>query len=62
MRQLKIDVLSALVVTNKLEFGEPLASGKSAHEVGERTLAGGKSASALAAPGILKKISEPRQG
>ena len=29
---------------------------------GVRTLAGGKSASALAAPGKLKKISEPRQG
>ena len=29
---------------------------------GVRTLAGGKSASALAAPGILKKISEPRRG
>ena len=29
MRQLKIDVLSALVVTDKLEFGEPQASGKS---------------------------------
>ena len=28
---------------------------------GVRTLAGGKSASALAAPGILKKISEPRR-
>ena len=27
MRQLKIDVLSALVVTDKLEFGEPQASG-----------------------------------
>ena len=30
MRQLKIDVLSALVVTDKLELGEPQASGKSA--------------------------------
>ena len=29
---------------------------------GVRTLAGGKSASALAAPGKLKKISEPRRG
>ena len=27
MRQLKIDVLSVLVVTDKLEFGEPQASG-----------------------------------
>ena len=30
LRQLKIDVLSALVVTDKLELGEPQASGKSA--------------------------------
>ena len=46
MRQLKIDVLSALVVTDKLEFGE--ASGeRKINPGGVRTLAGGKSALAL---------------
>ena len=58
MRQLKIDVLSVLVVTDKLEFVRQLASAskrKISPGRGVRTLAGGKSASALAAPGKLKK-------
>ena len=43
---------------SQIDFGErKISPGR-----GVRTLAGGKSASALAAPGMLKKISEPRRG
>ena len=36
MRQLKIDVLSVLVVTDKLELGEPQASGTSSPFYGRK--------------------------
>ena len=57
MRQLKIDVLSVLVVTDKLEFGEPQASGI----LSPAYWRGGKFNSPGRKPwGKVKIVTEPR--
>ena len=62
LRQLKIDVLSVLVVTDKLEVGEPQASGNQEPPPGGRKNSGrGKRTIVSAAPAGDENNFEPRE-
>ena len=62
LRQLKIDVLSVLVVTDKLEVGEPQASGNQEPPPGGRKNSGRGKRATRALPLLeMENIFEPRE-